>query len=70
MAKKKKGGKKAAAMEVVVVTSKVKGYIKSKGFMSSSDVVEALNAKIHGLLDEAMGRTAANKRSTVRGTDL
>ena len=69
MAKKaKKTGVKA--VEMVVVGSKVKAYIKSKGLMSSGDLLEALNLKVHALLDDAMGRTQSNKRSTVRGTDL
>ncbi len=67
MAKRKK---KKAPKEVLVVASKVKNYVKGSGFMSSSDVIDALNAKVHAMLDDAMKRTEANKRSTVRGTDL
>ena len=70
MAKKKAKKAKKGSKDVLVVASKVKGYIKSKKFMSSSDVIEALNLKIYALVDDAMGRTAANKRSTVRGKDL
>ena len=67
MAKKKKGKK---GKEVLVVASKVKGYIKSKKFMSSSEVIEALSNKVYAMLDEAMARTKGNKRSTVRARDL
>jgi hypothetical protein len=63
MAKKK-------PMEALVVGSKVKGYIKGKGLMSSGDLLEALTCKVAAVLDAAMERTKANKRSTVRGTDL
>ncbi|MHC5038253.1 MAG: hypothetical protein ACYTHM_13140 [Planctomycetota bacterium] len=69
MAKRKKA-KKASKKEVLVVASKVKAYIKGNGFMSSSDVIEGLNKKVYALLDEAMGRTGSNKRSTVRAGDL
>jgi hypothetical protein len=68
MAKAKAG--KGKEKEVLVVGSKVKAYIKGKGFMSSGDLLEALTAKVACLLDDATLRTKANKRSTVRGTDL
>ncbi|MHC4599215.1 MAG: hypothetical protein ACYS47_09440 [Planctomycetota bacterium] len=67
MAKKKKGKK---GKEVLVVASKVKGYIKSKKFMSSAEIIEALSGKVYALLDDAMARTKGNKRSTVRARDL
>ncbi len=56
--------------EMMVVTSKVKAYIKEKGCMTSADAVEALNCKVAKLLDEAVERTKANKRSTVKPQDL
>jgi histone H3/H4 len=56
--------------EMLVVGSKVKAYIKSKGYMTSSDALEALNEKVHKLLDAATERTKANKRSTVKPQDL
>ncbi|MDP6354017.1 MAG: hypothetical protein QF473_02875 [Planctomycetota bacterium] len=73
MAKKKAAKKKApakAAREQLVVGSKVKAYIKSNGNKTSSDVIEALNCKVHCLLDKACARAAANKRTTLRGADL
>ena len=62
MAKKQK--------EMLVVASKVKAYIKSKKMMTSSDSLGALNDKIHALLDDAIARTKANRRSTVKAQDL
>jgi hypothetical protein len=79
MAKKKvakKAGKKAAAkssgqgMEPLVVASKVKAYVKSKGMMSSSEMISSLSGKIYGMLDAAIERTEANRRSTVKPQDL
>jgi hypothetical protein len=67
---KKKAAKKAAAKETLVVASKVKAYVKSKGMMSSSELIEALSCKVYCLLDHAMSRTEANRRSTVKATDL
>jgi tRNA C32,U32 (ribose-2'-O)-methylase TrmJ len=54
----------------LIVTSKVKAYIKSKGFMTSSDAVDGLNEKIYKMLDEALERTQNNKRTTVRSYDF
>jgi hypothetical protein len=79
MAKKKaakKAGKKAASkcscegMEALVVASKVKAYVKSKGMMSSSEMISALSCKVYCMLDAAIERTEANRRSTVKPQDL
>ncbi|MFQ3855801.1 hypothetical protein ACLK29_15515 [Leptospira kirschneri] len=56
--------------ETLIVTSKVKACIKSKGFMTSGDAIDGLNEKIHQLIDDAVKRTESNKRSTVRPTDF
>ena len=58
------------AKEVLVVGSKVKAYVKKKGCMSSGDLLPGLSDKLCALLDDAIKRTKANKRSTVRATDL
>lgn len=69
--KKKAAAKKAASTkEVLVVASKVKAYIKGKGMMTSSETIGALNDRIYAMLDEAAGRTEANRRSTVKPQDL
>lgn len=71
MAKKKKAAKKKCAKkESLIVASKVKGYIKSKKMMTSSDALEALSCKIYCMLDDAIARTKANRRSTVKPQDL
>ncbi len=72
----KKAGKKAAAkcscegMEPLVVASKVKAYVKSKGMMSSSEMIGALSCKDYCMLDAAIERTQANRRSTVKPQDI
>ena len=68
MAKKK--AKKKAAKEVLVVASKVKAYVKSKKMMTSADAVVALSDKVYALLDDAIARTKANRRSTVKPQDI
>jgi len=62
--------KKCEKVEMMVVASKVKAYIKSKGCMTSSDALEALNCRVACLLSCAVERTKANKRSTVKPQDL
>jgi hypothetical protein len=67
---KKKAKKKASKKEVLVVASKVKAYIKSKKMMTSSDSIDALSCHVYDMLDKAIARTKANKRSTVKPQDL
>jgi PDZ domain-containing secreted protein len=67
---KKKAAKKKACRESLVVASKVKAYIKSKKMMTSSDALCAISDQVYALLDDAIARTKANKRSTVKPQDL
>ena len=67
---KKKAVKGSSKKEVLVVASKVKAYIRSKGMMCSSDAIQALSDKVHCCLDKAITRTTANRRSTVKPQDL
>jgi hypothetical protein len=69
---KKKAAKvaKKSSKDALVVASKVKAYIRSKGNMTASETLAALNDKVYCLLDKAVARTAANRRSTVKPQDL
>lgn len=60
----------AKKKESLIVASKVKAYIKSKKMMTSSDALEAVNDNIYNLLDAAIARTKANRRSTVKAQDM
>ena len=62
--------KAAKKKESLVVASKVKAYIKSKKMMTSAESVEAINDALYGILDAAMARTKANRRSTVKAQDI
>jgi len=62
--------KKASGKELLVVGSKVKAYIKSKKCLTSGELPAALSDKVCGLLDAAIARAKANKRSTVKPQDL
>jgi len=60
----------AKKKESLIVASKVKAYIKSKKMMTSSDALTALSDAVYRLLDGAIVRTKANRRSTVKAQDL
>ncbi len=70
MAKKKAAKKKGSGKDVLVVASKVKAHIKSKGMMTSSDAIGALNEEVYKIIDAGIARTKANRRSTVKPQDL
>jgi len=55
--------------EMLIVASKVRAYLKSKGVKMSGDLPEALNKKLHHVLDDAAARAQGNKRSTVKPQD-
>ncbi len=59
-----------ANKESLIVASKVKAYIKSKKMMTSADALGALSNKVYCILDAAIARTQANRRSTVKPHDL
>lgn len=59
-----------ADKEVLVVASKVKAYINSKQIHTSSDAIAALSDKVCAILDDAIARARANRRSTVKMQDL
>ncbi len=56
--------------ELLVVASKVKDYIKGKGFQTSATALDALSVKVKALLDEATARAKDNGRSTVKDRDI
>ena len=72
--KKKKAAKKktakASKKEVLVVASKVKAYIRSKGCMCGADAIQAMSDCLYCCLDQAIKRTQANRRSTVKAQDI
>lgn len=68
--KSKRKASKKKGKEPLVVASKVKAYIKKKKMMSSGEAVEALNESLYDMIDAAIDRTKANKRSTVKAQDV
>jgi hypothetical protein len=59
-----------AKKDSLIVASKVKAYIKSKKMMTASESLEAISDRVYGMLDKAIERTKANRRSTVKPQDL
>ncbi len=56
--------------ELLVVSSKVKDAVKSKGLNTAGDAPEGLNKVVQMLLDRAIDRAKANGRKTVRAVDF
>jgi len=56
--------------ELLVVVSKVKDYVKSKGFMTSADAVPALSEAVYKMIDKAIERTKENGRQTIKPQDV
>ncbi len=60
----------AKKKESLIVASKVRAYIKSKKMMTSSESLGAISEAVYCMLDAAIVRTKANRRSTVKAHDL
>ncbi|MES0489384.1 MAG: hypothetical protein ABUK01_05285 [Leptospirales bacterium] len=56
--------------EILIVTSKLKKYIKAQGFNTAGSVAEALSKKVRELCDNALENTKANKRKTLMDSDF
>ena len=56
--------------EMLLVASKVKAYLKSKGMMCAADVLKAANDSLYACLDKAAERAEANGRKTVQAKDI
>ena len=60
----------AKKKESLIVGSKVKAYIKSKKMMTSADALVTISDAVYAILDDAIARTKANRRSTVKPQDI
>ena len=58
------------ASETLVVVSKVKDYVKSKGFQTSETAIDSLSAAVKELLDKATSRAKENGRQTIKDRDI
>ncbi|OGQ22999.1 MAG: hypothetical protein A3I05_07200 [Deltaproteobacteria bacterium RIFCSPLOWO2_02_FULL_44_10] len=58
------------AAETLVVVSKIKDFVKSKGFRTSETAVDALSKAVEELLGKAIERAKDNGRQTVKDSDI
>lgn len=65
----KKKGKKGSK-EILVVGSKVKEAVKAHDMRADGQLIEAVSAKVHDLLENGVMRAQENKRKTVTPHDL
>ncbi|MEK6941774.1 MAG: hypothetical protein AABW85_02875 [archaeon] len=56
--------------DLIVVSSKVKDMIKSKGLNTAGDAPEGLNKMVEMFVGKAIERAKANGRKTVRAVDF
>jgi histone H3/H4 len=60
-----------AGNEILVVTSKVKAYIKEKGGMNTAaNAIDAISAKVREICDNAIENAKNDKRKTVKDRDV
>ena len=55
---------------MLVVKSKIKAYAKKKKMSFGGDAANALSAEVAALVDKAIVRAKANRRSTIKGRDI
>jgi hypothetical protein len=53
-----------------VVGSRVRAYVSQQDLKLSEETLEAINRRVHEMIDRAIERTRANKRLTIRPHDL
>jgi len=56
--------------DLLIVTSKLKKYVKAKGFNTAGTVAEILSNKVREICDNALENTKANKRKTLMEADF
>ncbi len=56
--------------ETLVVQSKVRALAKKKGFRFSGDAVDALSKLVENAVVAAGARAKANKRQTIKSSDI
>ena len=60
-----------ADKEILVITSKMKSYIKSKGGLkTSAPAIDALSDKVREICDKAIENAKKDKRKTLKDRDI
>jgi len=55
---------------ILVVKSKVREYAKKKKMSFGGDAADALSKEVARIVDRAIERAKANRRSTIKGRDI
>ncbi|MCX6819465.1 MAG: hypothetical protein NT129_05725 [Candidatus Aenigmarchaeota archaeon] len=55
---------------ILVVKSKVREYAKKKKMSFGGDAADALSKEVARIVDKAIERAKANRRSTIKGRDI
>lgn len=58
------------AQEILVVQSKVKAAAKKTKMRLSGEAVGALSKKVEGMIKDAATRAKANRRQTIKASDI
>ncbi len=66
----KSAGRSSRSREVLVVASKVKAYMKNKKMNTSADAINILSERVYSVLDDAVVRSKANGRKTIKAQDI
>ncbi len=66
----KSAGRSSRSREVLVVASKVKAYMKNKNMNTSADAINILSERVYSVLDDAVARSKANGRKTIKAQDI
>ena len=56
--------------ELLIVRSKIREYAKKKKVNLGGDASQALSKEVARLIDRAVERAKANRRSTIKGRDI
>lgn len=67
---KTKSSRRSNPGEVLVIVSKMKAYVASKGMNSSGDLAEAVSDEVRKILDRAMERCKEHGKKTVGPRDI
>lgn len=58
------------AGEILIIASKMKEAVRALGCLSHADLLEAVSEEVYEMLEVAAMRAKANKRTTIRPSDL
>jgi len=61
---------RCSVIPMYVVKSKVRDYVRKKKMSFGGDAADALSKEVQRIVDRAIDRAKANRRSTIKGRDI